>query len=684
MTVSSQTNNESYDGNGVTTVWDLPFRFFDNGDIFVYLLDPAAETTTLLALGTDYTLTGAGLPEQFGSSPGKITTTVPVANGKTLYVERVMEAEQLTDIVNQGRFFPEVHEDVFDRLTMLIQQGEARLRGAIRVAIGDPEPSRLPSAALRANLLMGFDSLGNPIPVAPTPDSSASLALMLANTSLVSQGAAMIGRGGQVVDNFAEARTLLKTTPSKDVYINGHTVPGDGGGGHFTFDEADNTSIDNNGTILVTGDGGRLKRVYTGSVLSIWFGAKGDRIADDTVAIRAAIDYCNSYTRAKPLVVFGSCWLTASAFTDRPVEGTNSVFRVTGEGIGGGFYVNSAITMFSSRLPFGVNPGPTYSQDPCTEYTQFEGVEFVASNPALAAYVFDAKYLRLSFVSCAFRNIKAIGSAQYLQTIKFLNCRMRGHTGQFLLATDLYNVIANFNEFEISGAAFAWTGVARCTNLDYNLYEGSTGPFVSGTGTATLSVSRNYFEHNASPDITLGNSGGASNGVSIDFNLFLLSPAQAADPAFYPVILGIGEGISVNGNVSSGNLANNNSVLPFGLNAGNNVVAAGRNAFSSNPYAVSGLTARAGGGQALATAVTRKTTIFTVTATANDSARLPAVSIMEKVPEITVVNRGAATLAVFPASGERFAGFGFNVATTIASGASLRFMRESGDSWIFL
>lgn len=132
MTVSSQTSSETFYGNSVTTVWDLPFRFFDNGDIVVLLVDPILQTTTPLVLGTDYTLTGAGLPEQFGTAPGKITTTVPVATGKQLLVERVMAAEQLTDIVNQGQFFPEVHEDVFDRLTMLIQQSNTDFSRALK------------------------------------------------------------------------------------------------------------------------------------------------------------------------------------------------------------------------------------------------------------------------------------------------------------------------------------------------------------------------------------------------------------------------------------------------------------------------------------------------------------------------------------------------------------------------
>ena len=131
MTVSSQTSNKTFFGNGVTTVWDLPFRFLENSDIQASLINPATGAVTPLVLGTDYTLTGAGLPEQFGTAPGKITTVTPVANGMQLYVERVMAIEQLTDIINQGEFLPEVHEDVFDRTTMLIQQSDAKADRAL-------------------------------------------------------------------------------------------------------------------------------------------------------------------------------------------------------------------------------------------------------------------------------------------------------------------------------------------------------------------------------------------------------------------------------------------------------------------------------------------------------------------------------------------------------------------------
>lgn len=307
MTVSSQTSNETFNGNGVTTLWDLPFRFFHDDEIFVYLVDPAAFTTTPMILGTDYTLTGAGLPEQFGAAPGKIATTIPVANLKQLYVERIMPIEQLTDIVNQGRFFPEVHEDVFDRLTMLMQQSDANSRGAIRVAIGDPEPSRLPSAALRANLLMGFDGLGNPTTVAPSGGSSTDLALMLANASLVTQGGAMIGRGFQVVKSIAELKTLLVNTPSKHAFVTGYYTQGDGGGGAYHLDSADVVSADNGGSIIVAADGGRWK-LDSSTVRSVkQFGAKGDGVTNDQPAFIKAI-------AAAQAIGGGSIYMPAATF----------------------------------------------------------------------------------------------------------------------------------------------------------------------------------------------------------------------------------------------------------------------------------------------------------------------------------------------------------------------------------
>lgn len=201
MTVSSNTNQVTFLGNGVTTVFSLPFRFFKNQDIKASLIDQDSGDVTPLSLGVDYTLFGAGEPEVDGNAVSQLTMTVAPATGSTLYVERVMDVDQPTDIINQGRFFPNIHENVFDRLTMLIQQGIGGLGKSLRVIPTEPPPAFLPVIAQRANRLLSFDDHGDPIAVAPASESAAELAMDLANATDPAKGAALVGYKGRTVSD---------------------------------------------------------------------------------------------------------------------------------------------------------------------------------------------------------------------------------------------------------------------------------------------------------------------------------------------------------------------------------------------------------------------------------------------------------------------------------------------------
>ena len=163
MTVSSSTDRATFAGNGVATEFPLPFRFFANGDIQAGLVNDVTLDITPLVLGVDYSLYGAGFPEIDGNPESILTMFVPPVIGFTLFVRRVMAVTQPTDIVNQGRFLPEIHETVFDRLTMLIQQASLSQSRAIRVQEFDPVPSALPSVSGRATKVFGFDAAGNPV-----------------------------------------------------------------------------------------------------------------------------------------------------------------------------------------------------------------------------------------------------------------------------------------------------------------------------------------------------------------------------------------------------------------------------------------------------------------------------------------------------------------------------------------
>ncbi|MCL7670014.1 phage tail protein, partial [Enterobacter cloacae complex sp. OE43NF] len=126
MTVSTVVDHNDYTGNGVTTSFPYTFRIFKKTDLAVSVID-LSENITELVLDTDYTVTNAG-----GYNGGSVVLTTPLASGWQISIARELEPTQETDLRNQGKFFAEVHEDAFDKLTMLIQQVRSWFSLALR------------------------------------------------------------------------------------------------------------------------------------------------------------------------------------------------------------------------------------------------------------------------------------------------------------------------------------------------------------------------------------------------------------------------------------------------------------------------------------------------------------------------------------------------------------------------
>jgi hypothetical protein len=77
-------------------------------------------------------------------------------------------------------------------------------------------------------------------------------------------------------------------------------------------------------------------------------------------------------------------------------------------------------------------------------------------------------------------------------------------------------------------------------------------------------------------------------------------------------------------------------------------------------------------------ALTKDINHISVVANANDTVTLPSA---DEGMEITIFNRGANTLRIFPASGDNL-GAGVNTATTLAAGGNVRYISYDTTNWI--
>lgn len=235
MTISTTTSRTSYNGNGVTTLFSVPFRFFQNSDLVVQLVTNSTGASTTLVLTTHYTVSGAD-----SEAGGSLMMLTPPAVGQTLVIRRVIAATQEVDYVAGDPFPAETHERALDRLTMLSQQGEEVNSRSLTLPAGDTTSGEIPQLFIRANKLLAFDSSGRPTVVNPSTDSATDVRMDLASTAS-GDGAGMVGfkqSGAGAVDRLVQDELRERVSVTQ-------------------------------------------------------FGAVGDGVTDDTAAIQAALDAAN-------------------------------------------------------------------------------------------------------------------------------------------------------------------------------------------------------------------------------------------------------------------------------------------------------------------------------------------------------------------------------------------------------
>lgn len=117
MTISTTTTPRvQYNGNGVTTIFSVPFVFGSSDSIVVILTEDSIDTTQTLT--TDYTVSGGGTP----AATGSITMISAPASGTVLTIYRDTNLTQELDYISYDAFPAESHESALDKLTLITQE----------------------------------------------------------------------------------------------------------------------------------------------------------------------------------------------------------------------------------------------------------------------------------------------------------------------------------------------------------------------------------------------------------------------------------------------------------------------------------------------------------------------------------------------------------------------------------
>lgn len=151
MTVATQGSKVNYQGNGITTEFQVPFPFLEEEDIYI---QKQLEDTTVVNLtyGTDYSVTGAG-----NASGGTVVLTIAPSASEVISVYRSVPLTQEVDYRENEIFPAETHEEALDKLTMEVQQLQEQADRAIRISrFSDTDPETVVTQVERI-----YDSIDN-------------------------------------------------------------------------------------------------------------------------------------------------------------------------------------------------------------------------------------------------------------------------------------------------------------------------------------------------------------------------------------------------------------------------------------------------------------------------------------------------------------------------------------------
>ena len=115
-------------GDGTVTAFPFEFKIFDTSQLSVQRTNVEGGVD-VLRLSEDYTV--ALNADQDENPGGTVNILTPLAQALRLAIISAIPADQTVKVTNYDRFYPKIYNDVFDKLTGLIQQLEENLSRAV-------------------------------------------------------------------------------------------------------------------------------------------------------------------------------------------------------------------------------------------------------------------------------------------------------------------------------------------------------------------------------------------------------------------------------------------------------------------------------------------------------------------------------------------------------------------------
>ena len=153
MTIQVKTSTVTYIGDGSQVTYAIDYRFFSDDNLKIYF------DGVLQASG--YTVQNSNA--ETGSS---VTFATAPANQVVIAIERVLEYQQLLDLIEYDDFPAESVESQLDYIVLLTQQNAAALGRSLNAAPGVPEDVDLTVPAPGADEFFKYASDGKSIETA--------------------------------------------------------------------------------------------------------------------------------------------------------------------------------------------------------------------------------------------------------------------------------------------------------------------------------------------------------------------------------------------------------------------------------------------------------------------------------------------------------------------------------------